>query len=543
MGIVARALNLAPARPNVNFQPSGYSFGSGYGSTQYTQLARLASTNDLVGAAIELISTSAAEPAIIGHRMRRASPTPRIAMRDARRRQALYGRKNRPGAMMGDRHLILNGFMEEVPDHPLIRILNNPNPYISSGQFWGQVVRDLLICGDAFIYKARYTDGILKSGVAELWRLRPDRVKPDVSSTGELTGWIYTVGNESRTFPIADVMHVKKGQHPTNDHLGWGPLMTLVERVRIDNDQRNFLAAFYETGGTGPAAILSAKGKMAQSDKDTLRDQNRRQYGPGNFLNLMILDQAENVTYTPLSLNRGLRDALPVDVNSIQETRIAAAFGIPGSILGLLVAYANGAYASRKIDWQTLWDITMTPLLSSIDDEIDRSLVSEFAGIDEACFDLSDIRALQEDMFALHDNARKNVDAGIWTIERGRLETGEPAEAPDGEHTLLPTRSTITAWPLPDAPENPPPLAPKPGQAPSPAMLIEAGIRMLLPERTEERGPGRPRIEEDPGARQVYDEAMQLRGANPGMTWQQIAARVGVVERTLRNYRNTFDED
>lgn len=441
--------------------------------------------------------------------------------------------------MAGDAWLVLNQYMEETPNHPLIKILNNPNPIVPRGQFWANVARDLLIAGDAFVYKARYADGMLQGAVAELWRIRPDRVKPDVDDKGHLVGWLFTVNGITIPLPLADVLHFKKGQHPTNDYLGWGPVMVLLERSKQDVYQRSFLSAFYETGGTGPGAILAVDGDMDQKDKDDIRDRNRRQFGPGNFLELMIIDNSKSVTYTPLSLNRGLRDALPVDVNSIIETRIAAVFNIPGSILGLLVAYANGAYASRKVDWQTFWDINMTPFLSDQDDVINNDLVPEFGGIDEACRDLADIRALSEDKFAVHDNARKNVDSGVWTIERGRLETGEPAFAPDGEHTLLPTRSTLVKWPLPEgAPENPPALA-----APTPTALITRGVEMLAISVTESRRAGRPALEDDPEARSTWEQAQSLRDEYPGMTWAQIASRLGVVDRTLRKYRAAFEDD
>ncbi len=519
-------------------------YGSGYGGgiqPQYQQLSRFYGLNELIYACTELIASSTSEPMIIGHRMRRSSPGSaggRPQIQQLRRQQALQGRKNRANNMVGDAWLILNAFVEEVPNHPLIRLLNNPNPYMSRGQFWASIARDLLIAGDAFIFKARYLDGLLQGATGELWRLRPDRVKPDPDGDGS---YIYTINGEKTTLAENDVIHIKIGQSPFSDFYGWSPLMAVMERARVDLSQRNFLAAFYETGGTGPGAILSVKGKVDQKDKDELRNRNRRQFGPGNFLELMILDQSDGITYTPLSLNRGLRDALPVDINSVTETRIAAAYGIPGSILGLLVAYANGAYAARKQDWQTLWDITMTPFLSNIDDAINLGLTPEFAGIDEAEFDLSDIRALAEDKFAVHDNARKNVDAGVWTIERARLETGEPATPDDGEHSLLPTRSTLVPWPLEDnMPMNPVPLS-RPALPPAPAALITRAIEMIAITAGEERRVGRPRIEDDPEARETWAEAARLR--SEGLTWAQVAIRTSRSERQLREYRNRFEDD
>lgn len=540
---VEAVTNLIPTRPAVTMTPASYSGGiGGIGGPQfYPQLARTYSTNELIYACVETIATSAAEPIFIGHRLRRNSPNGRSVINQERRMQALQGRKNRANNMAGDAWLIVNSFMEETPNHPLIQILNNPNPLVPRGEFYANLARDLLIAGDAFVYKARYAGGMLAGAVAELWRLRPDRVKPVVDDKGQLTGWSYTVNAQTIVIPTSDIMHFKKGQHPTNDHLGWGPVMALMERARIDVYQRNFLAAFYETGGTGPGAVLAVDGEMDQQSKDDIRDRNRRQFGPGNFLEMMVIDNAKGVTYTPLSLNRGLRDALPVDVNSIIETRIATVFNIPGSILGLLVAYANGAYASRKIDWQTLWDINMTPFLSDQDDVFNKNLVSEFGGIDEVCRDLSDIRALAEDVDALHARARANVAAMLWTQEEGRLVTGVPAKPNDGEHFILGTRETLVPTPIEDIqPEQPQPLAPP---DPQPAALISRAMVMIAESVSESRRAGRPRLQEDDGARKTWGEARQLREKFPNMTFGQIAERVGVARRTLERYRDAFEEE
>jgi len=47
-------------------------------------------------------------------------------------------------------------FFTDLPHHPLIRLLDNPNPWMSRGQQWGTVVMDLKLAGNAYLYKARF---------------------------------------------------------------------------------------------------------------------------------------------------------------------------------------------------------------------------------------------------------------------------------------------------------------------------------------------------------------------------------------------------
>lgn len=523
MGLIAQAF-----RPK-NFATSSVSL-SGYGSSTLAPQANFQNTmraylgNEIVAAGLNLIAKSASEPHVIGRRYRRARPQVRAA---AKLMQA-NGTPNRPGAKLIDAMLVVNGYWEEVEDHPLIKILNNPNPYTSRGQMWALVVLDIYLAGNSYLLKARYNDGMLKGAVGELYRLRPDRMKPIAGdmAAGEplIKAYEYTLGAEKKTFDAKDIIHFKS-RNPMDPFLGIPLILPLLPRVDIDTYMRRFLATFFERGGAGIGAILNLKGKSDQSTKDSIRERLRRMFG-GGVLDVMVTS-ADEATYTPLGLNRGLRDALPKEIDAVNEARMGMVMGIPGAILGLLIGYETSSYANQRQAWQIFWDITMAPLLSDFDDVLNLSMVPEFGGIDEVCFDLSDIHALQEDEDAFQERARKNVAARIWTMEEGRLKTGVGAANPD-EHFLLPDGSAVKAGELDST---------APVQA-QPAALPAGAATALLP-----RTAGRPRLEDDDAARAIWIEATVLKASNPGMTWDQVAARVGVVDRTLRKYRTIFEDD
>lgn len=506
--------------------------------------------NAIIFSGVNLISTSASEPHIIGKRWRRnrrrvattamtagwtneyvSDSVARTQIRAEGKWLTAHGVTNHAGRRLLDALMVRNGFWEEVDDHPLVRLLNNPNPFMSRGQLWGTATMDYHLAGNAYVYKARYKDGLLAGAVGELWRLRPDRVRvvPD-DQGGYIKGYEYGDQYGQKTFlPARDIMHFKT-RNPLDEYYGMPPLMPVLGRMTIDSYMERYLRSFYETGGVGPGAILSTEDGMDQSDKDDIRDRWRRQFGAaaGNFLELLILDNAKSVNYTQMGLDRGLRDALPKEIDAQTEARCAMVLGVPGSILGLIIGYESSSYANKRQDWQVLWDVKMTPMLSDFDDVLNLSMTPEFAGVDEVCFDTSDIRALQEDEDALHDRARKNQNAGLWSFQKARLVTGEPEEpSPDelffvpSSHTVMPYSRMGEELEVPD----------------EPGALLARGMTMLAARV------GRPRIEEDEGARAVYVEAMELRTRNPEMTWRQIASRVGVVERTLRDYRHRFEDD
>ncbi len=397
---------------------------------EYLRFARAYTTNEIIFASIDLLSDSAGEPQIVGRRYRREAPRVMNRLEMRAHIKNLVGKGHSYGE--ADERMIRNGFYEAMPNHPLVKLLNNPNPMTSRGQFWGTMVMDRYIAGNAYALKSRFQSGLLRGKVAELWRMRPDRVKI-IPAVGGIAGYEYNTGKEKIVYPADDVLHFKE-RHPLNDYYGLSPIQVIYERLAIEDNMRGFLRTFYETGGTGPGAVLSVKQKMSQAQKDDIRDRYKKQFGGSQAgQNLMILDAAEH-SYTQLGLSRGLRDALPAEIDSSLEARIAMVFRIPASILGTRVGMESSSYANKRQDWQVFWDLTMTPLLSDMDDTLNLGLVAEFGAIDDVCFDLGDIRALQEDQDNLHDRHRKDFLASGEFWEEYRESIGFD---PDGEGTLL----------------------------------------------------------------------------------------------------------
>ncbi|TET95560.1 MAG: phage portal protein [Dehalococcoidia bacterium] len=403
---------ISPVSPTADFQ--GYS--------------RAYMRNEIVFACIEMLATSAGEPHIIGRRWQRSSPTFRATMRSEESRLMAKGLSMRDAK----EQMVRNGFFREMPDHPLVRLLNNPNPFMSRGQMWGTVVMDRALAGNAYLLKARVAGGPMEGAVAELWRLRPDRVKIIPDPKTFISGYEYRTGAETITLPPQDVMHFKT-RNPLNDYYGMPPLMAIAGRIDIDEYQKGFLRSFYEQGGAGPGSILTIKQKLNEEQKEEIRGRFKHRFGgPRGVHEMLILDSAES-TYTQMGLNRGLRDALPKEIDEVTESRIASAFGIPPDLLGLLVGMQTSSYANRRVSWAVFWDLTMVPLLSDLDDVLNLSIIPDFTGIDEVTFDLSSIRALNEEVDKIHDRWRKDLLAGAVSLEEFREAVGLD---PDLEGTL-----------------------------------------------------------------------------------------------------------
>lgn len=540
MGILTRAFSpraVAPVLGGNTYVPGlGYSPSS---PATFETTARAYTGNEILTAGLNLLSNSAAEPHIIGRRYRRN----RREIRAEAKYLKAIGVQNRPDSMQIDAMLARNGFWEELDAHPLVTLVNNPNPYMSRGQFWSAITLDKYLAGKAFALKARYSSGLLEGAVGELWRLRPDRMKPVPGDMprGEpfIKEWEYTIDARTKQIiPARDVMYFK-ANNPLDPYDGLSPLLSLMPRIAIDTAQRRFLQTFYERGGAGVGAALNIKGSMDDQQKADLRARFRRMFSGGQYD--ILVTSAEDVQYTPFNLARGLVDAIPKEVNDITESRVAMVLGIPPAVFNLLIGSETSSYANQRTAFSVYWFLTMTPLLSGYDDVLNLSLIKEeqWGGIDELVFDLSDIPALREDEDALQERARKNWAAGVAYFEETRIKLGLPPDVPSDALFAVPSTTTITPFERlgeepepPPAPVNPPQL---PSGEPEGGEEAQNATQLLTGPRA-----GRPRLEDDPSARAIHDEAVALRAKSPHLSWEQVAARVGVSDRTLREYRRRF---
>src|SRR3972149_8340733 len=116
MGLIADTLRIGNRAPA--FVQSQGGWGSAPPQTSYLNFARAYATNEIVFAAIELLASSAGEPHISGRRWRREKAT-------VRAEQKLYAAR---GLGQGNARLVQNSFVEELPNHPLVRLLNASKP-------------------------------------------------------------------------------------------------------------------------------------------------------------------------------------------------------------------------------------------------------------------------------------------------------------------------------------------------------------------------------------------------------------------------------
>lgn len=252
--------------------------------------------------------------------------------------------------------LHLGDGLRRYDDHPVLRLLARPNPGQLRAEFLEALYGHLLIAGDAYVEGAgRLSHG----GPAELYGLRPDRMRVIPGSDGWAQAYEYTVGNRKVRFEQTDeakpVLHLRTF-HPLDDHYGMSPLEAAGASVDVHNAAGAWSKALLDNAARPSGAIIyRGPDGAALTEAQYARLQEE----------LEINHQGARNAGRPMLLEGGLdwkpMGFSPSDMEFLQTRTAAArdvaiAFGVPPMLLGLPgdATYANYQEANRAFYRQTV---------------------------------------------------------------------------------------------------------------------------------------------------------------------------------------------
>jgi HK97 family phage portal protein len=310
----------------------------------------------------------------------------------------------------------------ELVDHPLIALLNRPNPLQSYSDYVRAKVSFLMIAGNG--YEERFMVG---REVKELYQLRPDRMKIIPSSNGIPSAYEYTLGQNKVRWEMdprtltCDVRHLKLF-NPLNDWYGMSPIEAGSYAIDQNNEAMNWMQALLQNSAR-PSGALTVK------DSGTLSDENF------NRLKAQIEEQYSGSSNAgrPMLLEGGLdwkQMGLSPDDMSIIETKfssardVALAFGVPPQLLGIPGDNTYSNYAEARL---AFWEDTALPLLQMIVNDWNNWLGSIY-GV-EIKPDIDSIPAIAEKRLSMWQMADQSQDLTI--NERRALKGYGPIDGGD----------------------------------------------------------------------------------------------------------------
>ena len=312
----------------------------------------------------------------------------------------------------------------EQQDHPLLKLLNQPNLQFAGPQFMETLYGHLLISGNAFIKLNSIGDE-----PREIHLLRPDQVKVINDSTGWPIAYEYGVGSNRQRFDIDPVngccvLHLRLF-NPLDDQNGMPPLHAAHMALNIHNSASIWNKALLDNSARPSGALVytsSDRPNMSEEQFDRLKLELEEGYsGASKAGRPMLLEGGldwKAMGFSP-------KDMDFIEAKNSAARDIALAFGVPPMLLGIP---GDNTYANYKEANKAFWRQTVQPFVNRTSCSIGGWLGPFFENGLRLAVDYDQVDALASDRVALWQrlqesdfltNDEKRVAAGYSPMNEG----------------------------------------------------------------------------------------------------------------------------
>ena len=312
---------------------------------------------------------------------------------------------------------------EPLERHPLLDLLNRPNPLQSGSEFFSSLFGYLLLSGNTYYVKV----GGLGGTPRELHLLRPDRIKIEGGAGAMPAKYEYMInGRVEQVFEVdqetgfSDIKQTKLW-NPLDDYYGCSPLSAAAVEV----DQHNMASKHninLLNNGARPSGAVVFKPRdeagfsvnLSETQRQQLlTDLNNRFSGTANAGRPLLLEG--DFDWKEMGLSP--KDMDFINLKHMSATDIAMCFGVPSQLVGVpdQQTYANVAEARLA-----LYEETIIPYLRKLQSDLNEWLVPQFKEDLSFEYVIDEIPALSERRRRIYENVIGAVSQGIMTRNEAR---------------------------------------------------------------------------------------------------------------------------
>jgi HK97 family phage portal protein len=262
----------------------------------------------------------------------------------------------------------------EHETHPLLTLLEQPNPGEAGATFMEALYGTLLLSGDAYLN----FEPLPNQGSLHL--LRPDRVQVVTDADGWAIAYDYRVGRHAARLPAlsgeseAGVIHFRLF-HPLDDHRGFAPLASAAMALETHNATGSWNKALLDNSARPSGALVYAPGdggNLTEEQFDRLKGELEQGYSGAKAAGRPLLLEG-GLDWKPMSMTP--KDMDFIEAKHAAAREIALAAGVPPMLLGIPGdnTYANYAEANRAF-----YRLTVMPLVGRVARELTARLAPKF---------------------------------------------------------------------------------------------------------------------------------------------------------------------
>lgn len=321
--------------------------------------------------------------------------------------------------------------------HPLLDLLNRPNPYQGKNEFWEAVYAFRWLMGNTYVEGADKAGNPNPSRIEELYCLPAQHMKVVPGRIG-IQKYQFQYAGRNVYYPVnpvngqSAIMHWKSF-NPTNIWYGMSPLEAAGIALDIFNKANVWNRSLLDNGARPSGAVTfkdDEGGMLTDEQFERLEAQVQEKYGGSSAAGKILLLEG-GLYWTQMSMSPHDMDFL----NSRNTTArdVAAALQYPSMLLGIP---GDNTYSNQKEARQAVWEDTIIPsMVEPLCSHLTRWLEPYFGKGLTITYDENAISALQPRRDAIWKRAEK---AEWVTVNEKREMTGFPPK-PGGDVILVKT--------------------------------------------------------------------------------------------------------
>jgi HK97 family phage portal protein len=319
--------------------------------------------------------------------------------------------------------------IEQVTEHPILALLDRPNPFHSQFDLWELTTLYQEVHGSAYWYLDRDAFGM----PAGVWILPSQNVTPkrDKDSPRPVDYYEYRVSSQEQRFKPEEIVHFRYPDPRDPYTAGLGPLRAAYEQVKLTSEYAAFRMAKFENRAV-PDAIVHPIEVMGEEERDRIESQWNQKFRRGGAGKVVVAETGLKVDL----LSHSLGDlALLADMATTKDG-IANAFHVPTAFFT-----TNTNLANLQASIHQHMSQAVAPRLLRRDERLNAQLVPLYDTSGRLF--LASQSPIPVDK-ALNDQQQLNdIKWGVVTINEVRSERGLPpvpwGKVPWLPRVLLPT--------------------------------------------------------------------------------------------------------
>lgn len=309
---------------------------------------------------------------------------------------------------------------EKLEEHPVTKLLRKPNPEQSGQSFFELISAWQQLSGEGHVKIVSDSKGI-----AELWPISPDRLKPIPSSENDMMVEGYAIRTDDGKTIVSpdytlDNVFSFLFVDPANPIRGIGALQVAAKAVDVDIDQQNWNKSAMQNRGILDGVFTFDK-DLDFSAYATIKAKIKEMFsGSKNARDIGVI--GSNAKYQRLSLTPAEMDF--INSRKFNREEIFIIFGVPPQLAG---AQDSSTYNNFTTSMRIFWEVTLIPILDDMRDTLNHALGGYLGEGLRINYDVSKVPALKQDLKERAEIAKIYSDMGVPVEQiNAMLELGIP---------------------------------------------------------------------------------------------------------------------